>query len=386
MVSRVIRFVAASLALAALAGHPAAAEETQKLTIAFAGKGMSFLLQYIAIGGGFYKQEGLEPESVDVSSGTRQAAAVMGGSAEITQVGFAHTMHAVGRGGALVGISTAFDVYPIALVLSNDAIKRLGITDTMSLDEKIKRVKGVRIGITSPGSSTDEFMRTIMLVRGMDPSRDVQLQPIGIGAPMVAAMQAGSTDGFAFMSPFTNIAVTRGIGQIIADPITGELPEYRDVPYQVITTSRATLAAKRPLLLHVVRALTMAMKFAHEDIEGSRRIARTFFQDTPESEFNTGVRQLHQGGAGDARDLAGAGGEDGKDGQSDREDADLRHLRSGRVRRSVARGREGHSGQVTWSVASTPPSCGRSPSESCWWLAGRRSGAPPAACGPAVQA
>ena len=91
MLSRVIGFVAATLALAALAGHPAAAEETQKLTIAFAGKGMSFLLQYIAIGGGFYKQEGLEPESVDVSSGTRQAAAVMGGSAEITQVGFAHT-------------------------------------------------------------------------------------------------------------------------------------------------------------------------------------------------------------------------------------------------------------------------------------------------------
>jgi NitT/TauT family transport system substrate-binding protein len=287
MPSRVIRLVAIALSVTAFAVRPAAAEDLQKLTIAFAGKGMSFLLQYIAIGGGFYQQEGIDPESVDVSSGTRQAAAVMGGSAEITQVGFAHTMHAVGRGGQLVGISTAFDVYPIALVLSNDAIKRLGIAETMSLDEKIKRVKGVRIGITSPGSSTDEFMRTIMLVRGMDPSRDVQLQPIGIGAPMVAAMQQGSTDGFAFMSPFTNIAVSKGIGQIIADPITGELPEYRDVPYQVITTSRATLAAKRPLLLHTVRALTRAMKFAHEDKEGSRKIARAFFQDTPEAEFNT---------------------------------------------------------------------------------------------------
>jgi NitT/TauT family transport system substrate-binding protein len=277
----------AALALGLLAIRPAAAEDLQKVTIAFAGKGMSFLLQYIAIGGGFYKQEGLEPESVDVSSGTRQAAAVMGGSAEITQVGFAHTMHAVGRGGQLVGISTAFDAYPIALVLSNDAIKRLGITDAMSLDEKIKHVKGVRIGITSPGSSTDEFMRTIMLVRGMDPSRDVQLQPIGIGAPMVAATQAGSTDGFAFMSPFTNMAVSKGIGQIIADPMTGELPEYRDVPYQVITTSRATLEAKRPLLLHVVRAMARAMKLAHEDKEAARKLVRPFFQDTPESEFNT---------------------------------------------------------------------------------------------------
>jgi ABC-type nitrate/sulfonate/bicarbonate transport system substrate-binding protein len=115
----------------------------------------------------------------------------------------------------------------------------------------------------------------------------VQLQPIGIGAPMVAATQAGSTDGFAFMSPFTNMAVSKGIGQIIADPMTGELPEYRDVPYQVITTSRATLEAKRPLLLHVVRAMARAMKLAHEDKEAARKLVRPFFQDTPESEFNT---------------------------------------------------------------------------------------------------
>ena len=59
------------------------------------------------------------------------------------------------------------------------------------------------------------------------------------------------------------------------------------MPYQVITTSRATLASKRPLLLHVVRALTRAMQFAHQDVEGSRRAVRPFFQDTPEAEFNT---------------------------------------------------------------------------------------------------
>ena len=32
--------------------------------------------------------------------------------------------------------------------------------------------------------------------------------------------------------------------------MTGQLPEYRDVPYQVIPTSRDTLETKRPLLLH----------------------------------------------------------------------------------------------------------------------------------------
>ena len=104
-------------------------------------------------------------------------------------------LEAVAHGGTLVAIGTAFDKYPIALVLTNDAIKRMGITPEMSLDEKIKRLHGLRIGITSPGSSTDEFMRTIMMVRGMDPDKDVKLQPIGIGAPMVAAMQQGMKSG-----------------------------------------------------------------------------------------------------------------------------------------------------------------------------------------------
>ena len=285
MPCKAVRIAAVLLACAGatLFAPPASAE---KLTIALAGKGMSFILQYVAIGGGFYKQEGLDPDPVDVASGTRQAAAVMGGSAEITQVGFAHTIHAVGRGGSLVAISTSFDMYPIALVVSNAALKRLGVTDDMSLDEKLKRLHGIRIGITSPGSSTDEFMRTIMLVRHLNPDQDMHLQPIGIGAPMVAAMQQGSTDGFAFMSPFTDIAVSRGLGKVLADPMQNNVPEYRNVPYQVITTSRDTLAAKRPLLLRAVRAMTRAMIFTHEKPDEARKIVRSFFPDTPEPEFN----------------------------------------------------------------------------------------------------
>jgi NitT/TauT family transport system substrate-binding protein len=176
-------------------GSPSrAAAETapQKVTIALAGKGMSFILQYVALGAGLYKAEGLDPDTVDVSSGTRQAAAVMGGSADFTQLGMPHTLRAVARGGDLVAIGTGFDMYPIALVISKSAAQRLGITEAMSVDERLRRIHGLKIGITSPGSSTDEFMRTIMMVRGLDPDKDVRLQPIGIGAPMVAAMQQGS--------------------------------------------------------------------------------------------------------------------------------------------------------------------------------------------------
>jgi NitT/TauT family transport system substrate-binding protein len=280
-----VMLLAAALVLAA-SGPAGAEDKLQKVTIAFAGKGMSFIMQYVAIGAGYYKDEGLEPEIVDVSSGTRQAAAVMGGSADFTQLGLPHTLRAVARGGDLVAIGSGFDKYPIALVISKTAAQKLGITDAMPPDEKIKRLHGLTIGITSPGSSTDEFMRTIMMVRGMDPDRDIKLQPIGIGAPMVAAMQQGSTDGFAFMSPFTDIAVSRGFGMLVADPMQGNLPEYQDVPYQVITTSRKTVESRRPILLASERAMTRAMLLCHQHPDQAKRIVREYFKEVDEADFN----------------------------------------------------------------------------------------------------
>jgi ABC-type nitrate/sulfonate/bicarbonate transport system substrate-binding protein len=278
MLSRRLRISACAVFLA-LVPSLASAAAPQKLTIAIAGKGLSFIIQYLAIGAGFYKDEGIDPEIVNVASGTQMAAAVMGGSADITQLGLPHTLEAVARGGSLVAIGTGFDKYPIALVLSTAAIKRAGITPDMSIDEKIKRLHGLRIGITSPGSSTDEFMRTILEVRKLDPATAVRLQPIGIGAPMVAATESGAIDGFAYMSPFTDMIVSKHEGQLIADPMQDNVPEYKDVPYQVITTSRATLAGER--------AMAKAMQLCQSKPDEARRLTRVYFPEVPEAEFNT---------------------------------------------------------------------------------------------------
>jgi len=64
------------------------------------------------------------------------------------------------------------------------------------------------------------------------------------------------------------------------------VPEYKDVPYQVITTSRGTLESKRGLLLATERALTKAIKLCHDQPAEARRIVRGFFTDVPEAEFN----------------------------------------------------------------------------------------------------
>jgi NitT/TauT family transport system substrate-binding protein len=83
----------------------------------------------------------------------------------------------------------------------------------MPVDEKIRRMKGLRIGITSPGSTTDTTARTLFKARGMDPDQTVQLLPLGGGSNMLAALEKGAADGFVWSAPQPQIAVQKGIGE-----------------------------------------------------------------------------------------------------------------------------------------------------------------------------
>ena len=73
--------------------------------------------------------------------------------------------------------------------------------------------------------------------------------------------------------------VSKGLGQIMIEPLKGEVPEFRDVPYIVLSTSRATLEAKRPLIKAAVRAYTRAIKFVAEHPEAARKLVRPYFTD-----------------------------------------------------------------------------------------------------------
>lgn len=245
-----------------------------------------YLQQHVAIGAGLYEAEGLTPDVVDTNSGTRQAAAVMGGTGEIGQFSFPHVIKSAAKGGGLVAIGTGYDAYPIQLVVSKKAAERNGITPSMPVDERIRRTKGLKIAISSPGASTDLFMRTILIVRGMDPDRDVSLQPVGAGAPQLSAFEAGAVDGFAFGSPFTTSAINRGLAIMLADPMRGDLAEFRGTPYQVIATSRQTLAEKPEILSRALKALAKAQKLIKDSPAEAKRVARSWFKNMSDADYN----------------------------------------------------------------------------------------------------
>lgn len=257
----------------------------RKATLTVGGQGLFFMTPYLAVDGGFFKQQGLDITILDVGSGTRQAASILGGSAEMSTLGIEQNMQADARGGSLVAVSSCFNAFPMSIVLSRKAVEKNGFTAGLSLDDKVKRLHGLRLGISSPGSSTEEFVRTLFLARGMTPETEVSLQPVGGGAPMLAALEAGGIDGFVWGPPFSTTAVAKDNAMVVIDAMTGEVPEFTNYAYLCLSTSRQTLETKRPLLLSAVRAFAATMTFAHTQPDKAAEAIRHRFVEMDDGAY-----------------------------------------------------------------------------------------------------
>jgi len=267
----------------------------EKMTVALGSGAFFFTLQYIAEAGGMFREQGLEVETVNLVTGPRQTAAVMGGSVDAAMEGLQLVVQAVMRGGDIVAICTGYNIMPISLTLSNDAIAKTGATLTMPIDERVKRLRGLRIGVTTPGSGSDDVLQSLLKARGMDPEKDIVVQPLGGADAMLAALERGATDGFMYTSPVPEIAAQRRIGRIIVEPLNGDVPELRNIPYITFVTSRATLAQKRPQLLRMVRAYTKAMAFVQQNPAEAAKLTHRFFPDVDPEIFNASFLKYTKG-------------------------------------------------------------------------------------------
>lgn len=263
----------------------------QPITIALAGDGLHYTALHVADKAGFFRQEGLQANFINIASGSQMAAALLGGSADLAGLGFSEVVNSAVNGGQLVAISTLFNVYAMNLVLSNAAVQKAGITSKMKLEERLQHLKGISIGISSPGSTTDVLIRSIMLKRGIDPDQQVVLRPLGNGAALFTAFENKAIDGFVWTAPLPQIVTLRHEGEVIASPFTGEIPELSNVPYSVLTTSRGTLEKKRALLEAALRAYSRAIKLIHDKPDEARQLTRSFFADVEEPAYDLAFRQ-----------------------------------------------------------------------------------------------
>jgi NitT/TauT family transport system substrate-binding protein len=202
-------FSAAALALPALKAQNKL--EKSRIALAVGGKAAFYYLPLtIAEQLGYFKAEGLDVEISDFAGGSRALQAVVGGSADICSGAFEHT----------INLQAKNQIYQ-AFVLQGRAPQiAFGIsTKAMPNYKSIADLKGKKIGVSAPGSSTN-MMANLVLSRGGVQASDVSFVGVGTSAGALTALRSGQIDAMSNTDPVMTMLEQKGDVKIISDTRT----------------------------------------------------------------------------------------------------------------------------------------------------------------------
>jgi NitT/TauT family transport system substrate-binding protein len=202
------------LGLAAALGPNAFAQgapEKAKVTLGVGGKPLLYYLPLtIAERKGFFKEQGLEVEINDFGGGAKSLQALIGGSVDVVTGAYEHTIRMQAKGQDVVAV-TELGRFPAIVI----AVKK----DKAGQIKSAADFKGLKIGVTAPGSSTALTAQYAMVKAGLKPS-DAAIIGVGSGASAVAAMKKGEIDVISHLDPVIAKLEADGDIQILLDTRT----------------------------------------------------------------------------------------------------------------------------------------------------------------------
>ena len=196
------------LSTALLSPAAMAASDKDKVTIAVGGKNLFYYLPLtIAERKGFFKEEGVNVEIIDFAGGSKALQAVVGGSADVVSGAYEHTISLQGKKQFFTAFVQQARAPQIVLAVS---------TKTMPNYTSIADLKGKKIGVTAPGSSTNMVASLVLDGAGLK-STDVSFVGVGAGAGAVAAMRAGQIDAISNLDPVISTLEKDGSIKVVTD-------------------------------------------------------------------------------------------------------------------------------------------------------------------------
>ena len=203
-----LRTAAAGAAAAFPALLHAQVLDKPKLTIAVGGKNLLYYLPLtIAESLGYFKAEGLDVTIADFAGGSRALQAVVGGSADVVSGAFEHTLTMQVKGQRMRAFALQGRAPQIVLGIN---------PKTMPAFKGVADLKGKKIGVTAPGSSTNVLANFVLAKAGLKPS-DVSIIGVGAGSGAVAAMRSGQIDAMSNLDPVVTLLQRSGDLKIVSD-------------------------------------------------------------------------------------------------------------------------------------------------------------------------
>lgn len=254
--------LAAAFCAAGLATGAAQAQDQIKVRIAYDGFTMTGApLQYIEKHG-LFEKNGLDVELLFVEGGSVLTQALVGGSVDIAQNGYAPVVNAAVAGADLVIIGGIANVLPMMLVVDGS------ITNADQL-------RGKSIAISRYGSSTDVAAKMALEHLGLTP-QDVNILQLGNEGTRLAAYKSGQVQGVMAQLPGAQDLVDEG-AVMLAD--VGTIAQ--GYPNTAFATTRDYLAENPEVVKRFYKAMAEGLHAFAADPEGATEVTAEFLKMEP---------------------------------------------------------------------------------------------------------
>ncbi len=255
----------------------AAAPEKKDVTIAVGGKSLVVYLPLtVAEQLGYFADEGLNVRIEDFKGGSAALKALLGRSADLVVGYFDHIVRLQAQGRDLEGV-VLMGKYP-GLVL--------GVRSDLA--DKVKTpadLKGMKVGVTKPGSSTNYFVFYLLAKQGLKPT-DVAIIGVGGGSSAIAAVERKQVDAISHVEPVITMLESRGQIKVLVDTRNKEGAEaVFGGPYPAATLyTHRSFVEKYPettqrLVNAIVRALQWMQGKSAEEVVAI--MPKSYYQNDP---------------------------------------------------------------------------------------------------------
>ena len=271
--------VAASVLLSC-ALSSAASAETVKITNI--GHGYYAAALYVAVRDKLFEKYGLEPEISFVQGGPLALQAALTKQADVAIVSYEHILTSAVQGRRVVAFFNIAN-RPVNNVIASD--KLTAGSEKLSVEEKIKRLKGMRVAMPSAGGSGEKMLGFLATKYGLTLPGDITTAYLGAEAPSyVAAFQRNLIDAALPFEPAGVLVQQSGTGKIYLNVMNGEVPELRDILFMVLATHPDIIQEKPELLRKVAQVFSDAAKILKTDPkQGNALMALEYPAMSPET-------------------------------------------------------------------------------------------------------
>jgi len=247
------RALAVALALAGWQASVAGAAEPIEIKAGIADPVNTVLAWWTAQAAGFYAEQGLKVDIVNMNGGSRGAEEVQAGRLDVMHVGLSSVVKLNRAGGDLRLIGSLSNVIRFTFFSAP------GVKTAADL-------KGGVVGVSTFGSESDSTVTLALQRLGLARS-DVTLKELGGGPRRLAAVKAGEIKATTLNEPFTSLAREQGVN-VMVDLV----PEQIAWLFSGITVRRDSLASRRDALTRFLKATIEGNYLALTDEKRAKEI------------------------------------------------------------------------------------------------------------------